>query len=267
MEILLAALVGGFLLFNSAATPQKAEKVIEAALRKTYPRATFIDAQVEGKRGRAVMKGNFRRIRLEMRGIGEVSGLPLSAARPDAKTGHLGHLELALRDFRFNGAPVENAEFTFDDVAYDMDALKKTSKLMIVRSGPAKAHLTLTARAMDTLFAGSLKGVRDIKIALRDGRVIMDAKKVLPLFDLGLPFIFTSRPEARGSEIWLTDGRVAMENTTGFTLPVKNLLGDLNPIFTFDEEKKWPFRVQITSVRAQNDTLEIDANMIFVGAQ
>ena len=146
MEILLAALVGGFMLFNSAASPQKAEKVIEAAMRKTYPRATAIDAKVEGKRGRAVLKGNFRSIRLQMTGIGELSGLPFLAAREGAKAGHLGRLELALRDFGFNGVPVESAEFTFDDLAYDVDALKKTNKFMIISSGAAKAHSSSARR-------------------------------------------------------------------------------------------------------------------------
>src|SRR5688572_1733945 len=136
MEILLAALLGGFLLFNSAATPEKAEKIIESALQKTYPRGT-VNAEVEGKRGRAVLKGNFRRVRLEMTGIGDVDGLPFLPAREDSKKGHLGRLELALRDFRFNELPVENAEFGFDKVVYDVDALKKTSKLMLVSSGPA----------------------------------------------------------------------------------------------------------------------------------
>ncbi len=280
MEILLAALVGGFLLFNANATPQKAEKIIEASLRKTYPRAT-IDAQVEGKRGRAVLKGNFRRVRLEMAHLGNVSDLPFGAAGSGAgttvaasgnapgvapvegKAGHLGRLELALRDFHYNDLPVESAEFAFDDVTYDMDALKRTSKLMLWRSGPASGRLILDAPALERLFARSLKGVRDVKISLRDGRVIMNAKKVLPLFDLGVPFILTARPEPRGNEIWLTDGRVAMENTTGFSLSVKNLLNDLNPIYAFDPERKGPFRVRIISVDAQNDKMDIGAELTF----
>ena len=281
MEILLAALVGGFLLFNASATPQKAEKAIEASLRKSYPRAT-IDAQVEGKRGRAVLKGNFRRVRLAMSGIGDVDGLPLGAAgsapgnapgsdgansaEPPRKSGHLGRLELALSDFRFNEVPVESAEFAFDDVTYDLGALKKSSKLLLWRSGPASGRLTLGAAAMETLVARSLKGVRDVKISLRDGRLVMNAKKVLPLFDLGLPFILTARPEPRGNEIWLTDGRLAMENTTGLSLSVKNLLNDMNPIYAFDPEGKGPFRVRIKSVVAQNDKMDIVADLTFVGA-
>lgn len=267
MEILLAAFLSGFLLFNSAATPHKAAKLLEAAMHKTYPHATAIKAEVQGKRGRAVLKGNFRRIRLEMTGINDLSGFPFLAAREGAKASHLGRLELVLRDFRFNGVPVESAEFTFNEIAYDIDALKKTSKLMIISSGPSKAHLVIGAPSLDTLFEASLKGVRDTKITLRDGRIVMNAKKVLPLFDLGVPFVFTSRPEAQGNEIWLTDGRVDMENTTDFKLPVKNLMGDLNPVFAFDSERKWPFRVQVTDVAAQNDKLEITADLTFIGAQ
>jgi hypothetical protein len=238
--------------------------VIEASLRKTFPRAT-VNAEVEGKRGRAVLKGNFRRVRLELANVGNIQGLPFVPAHKAEKVGHLGRLELALRDFQFNGLPVEKAEFAFDKVEYDTKALKETSKLMLLRSGPATARMTIGAPALETLMARNLKGITDVKMSLRDGRVVMNGKKQLPLVEIGVPFTFTARPEPRGNEIWLTDARVAMENVTGFTFPVKNLLGDLNPIYAFDPEGKWPFRVRITNVTAQNDSMEIATDFAFTG--
>lgn len=265
MEWLLAALVGGFLGFNALATPDRAAKMLEATLRKTYPQAT-VNAEVEGKKGRAVLKGHFRRVRLEMSGIGDIDNLPFSTG-PAKKVGYLGRLELALRDFRFGGLPVESSEFTFEDVAYDFNALKNQSKLSIVQCGPAGANIVLGASALQQHFGDSLEGVSDIRISLRDGLLHLDAKKKLPLIPIGVPFHLSARPIMKnGNEIWLTQGRLSFENTTGLSLRVNNLLADLNPIYQFDPEKKWPFRIQLTSVNAQNNQMQINAALHFANA-
>ena len=47
MGYLLAALAGGFLLFNSVATPNRAERKVESALRKQFPGAA-VDVEIEG---------------------------------------------------------------------------------------------------------------------------------------------------------------------------------------------------------------------------
>ena len=262
MEWLLAALVGGFLGFNALATPDRAAKTIEASLRKTYPGAT-VNAEVEGKKGRAVMKGHFRRVRLEMSGIGDLDNLPFSTG-PATKVGSLGRLELALSNFRFGGLPVESSEFAFEDVAYDFNALKKDSKLSIVQCGAAQAKIVLGARALQQHFGDSLEGVSDVKISLREGLLHLDAKKKLPLIPISVPFHLSARPVVKNqNEIWLTEGRLSFENTTGLSLRVNNLLADLNPIYSFDPQKKWPFRIQLTSVGAQNNQMQINADLHF----
>ncbi len=264
MEWLLAALLGGFLGFNAMATPGRAEKTLEASLRKTYPQAT-VNATVEGKKGRSVLKGNFRRVRLELGHMGALDNLPFSVGT-GTKLGYLGRLELVLNDFRFGGLPVQSSEFDLNDVAYDFAALKKDSKLSIVQCGPANAKIVLGAEALQQSFGSTLEGVTNVKIALRDGLLQMDAKKTLPLIKIGVPFHLTATPIVKnGNEIWLTDGHLSFENTTGLSLRVNNLLADLNPIYTFDAEKKWPFHVNLTGVNAQNNQMTVFADLVFAG--
>lgn len=265
MEWLLAALLGGFLGFNAMATPGRAEKALEASLRKTYPQAT-VNATVEGKKGRSVLKGNFRRVRLELGHVGALDNLPFSAGK-GTKLGYLGRLELSLNDFRFGGLPVQSSEFNFNDVAYDFEALKKESKLSFVQCGPANARIILGAAALQQSFGNTLEGVTDVKIALREGLLHMDARKTLPLIKIGVPFHLTATPIVKNSnEIWLTNGQLSFENTTGLSLRVNNLLADLNPIYTFDAEKKWPFRVNLSGVGAQNNQMTVLADLVFAGA-
>ena len=62
MGWLLAILAGGFLTFNAVVTPDKAASEAEKALKKQFPGAE-IQVKIEGKRGKDVLNGRFRKSR------------------------------------------------------------------------------------------------------------------------------------------------------------------------------------------------------------
>lgn len=80
MNPLLAALAGGYLLFNSAALPRKAEQKFESALQQAFPTAK-IDVHIKGKRGFDVINGKFRSVRVEMRDF-QLKPAPAPPASP-----------------------------------------------------------------------------------------------------------------------------------------------------------------------------------------
>ncbi|HVF10245.1 MAG TPA: hypothetical protein VNA16_05555, partial [Abditibacteriaceae bacterium] len=45
-----------------------------------------------------------------------------------------------------------------------------------------------------------------------------------------------------------------------------SLLGDVNPIYVFDRRKKWPFRVNLTSIQTPANKLEIYGKLTFAAA-
>lgn len=260
MGFLLAALLSGVLGFNAMATPEKAAQVMESALRKRYPGAE-IKATVAGKRGRDVINGRFQSVRLEMSKIGAIDGVPLGAAVGKAKKlGQVGHFELALHDFTFDKTPVESAELTVDNVAYDFNALKNKNQLSVVQCGPGVAHIIVAADALESLLAEKFPTLKDLDLTMKDGQVRVSGKKVVPLINFPIPFHLTARLEVHNTnEIWVVDERVAFETVTGFSLPVSKLFESMNPVYAFDKEKKWPFAVQITSLTADSDKMDLKA--------
>ncbi len=265
MGILLAALLGGFFGFNAVATPDRVEQIMEDSLRKRYPGAQ-IDATVEGKRGKDVVKGRFRRVRLEMSHLGDVDSVPLEPGPPSKQLGKVDHFDLALRDFTFDHTPIESATVSVDDISYDLGALKAKNQLRIVNTGIGTAHLTLAAAALEELLYTRLDNVQDAHLHFQDGRIHVNGKKVLPIIHLRVPFHFWARPEVRhGNEVWLTGERAAFEDTTGLSLSVSSIfkLKQWNPIYVFDRDRKWPFEVQVTEIIANEDKLEVNANLRF----
>ncbi len=263
MGYLLAALAGGFLFFNSQATPDKVAGRIETVLRRQFPGAQ-VDVDIKGKRGLNVVKGRFREVRLSMSNFKTAGvALPPVQMNPNPKKkGRIGRALVQLRDFDFNGIQVELAELELGDVVYDLDALKK-SQLGIVSVGPGRAHLIVSAAALQSLVQERVKDVKNARIALQNGQLRLTGTRATPILG-DVPFALTARPQVRnGNQIWLANAVVTLG---GQELPealTQNIIGPLNPIFAFDDSKL-PFRVALKTLSARNDKIELSGDVSFV---
>ena len=266
MGYLLAALLGGFLVFNSQATPRKAEKIAEASLQKRFPGAQ-VDVAIEGKRGFNVLHGKFTRVRVALAGFGTLAELPLQMTPQAKNRGRVGILELQLRDFIWNDLKVDAADLTFKDVVFDRDLLKREGRINIVSCGPGTVRLTIPAGSLETLTRARLKDVQEARLTLQNGQVRVTGKRAAPLVGVLMPFTMTADLRARnGGEIWLSEPKVSVGDLPLPAMLTNSLLGDVNPIYVFDRQKKWPFRVQLTSIQTPANKLEINGGLTFVPA-
>lgn len=263
MGYLLAALVGGFFLFNSQATPQRAERAIEKVLAQRFPGAT-IDAEIEGKKGRDVLKGRFRRVKLSLANFElEGSGLGVQVVPNVKSEGRVGRFELSLRDFSYSGLKVGSLEMGFDDATFDWKALKNHSQLKVARCGPGQAALSLASSSLEPLLKTRLKDVQNMKLAVMpNNRVRLSGTRPAPLINTPIGFEVSGRLEVRrGREIWLADPRAEMGGVP-LTAPLaRAVVGSLNPVYQFDAEGKAPFAINITELKTDRNTVELKADM------
>ncbi len=257
MGYLLAALLGGFLAFNSFATPQKAARMAQDALQKAYPGSTA-RVQIEGKRGSNVLKGKFRLVRVEMSDV-TLAALPFSPSQGAKKIGRAEKIELQLVNAKFLGLPIARANFDFQDVEYDFDALRKRSQFQIVRSGPAQMRLQLGAPALQTLFAERLGDIENLTIAFQNDRLLLTGQR--DVLGFKTPIELTARPVGAGNAVRLENVVIKVGGVALPAAAASALLKDLNPVYTFDREGNWPFNVEVQSVTAQNNALNLTANL------
>jgi len=268
MGYLLGALVGGVLFFNSQATPNRAEREVEKSLQARYPGAK-IDAEIKGKRGFDVLNGRFKEVTVEMAQFemgGPGEGVSLQAVPSAKKQGRLGRTDIKLHDFTWETLKVDSIELNVQELIYDWDALKNDSALKIVNCGPVTARIVIPAASLQSAIAPKLKDVQDVRIGFKDGLVHINGSRAMPLIG-NVAFTLTAKLQARnGNEIWLVEPRVAAPAMPGLSLPADMLLRDVNPVYVFDKEKAWPFRVQIQNIAANNDKLDLSGNLVFVPA-
>ncbi|MBV9469765.1 MAG: LmeA family phospholipid-binding protein, partial [Abitibacteriaceae bacterium] len=258
------AILGGFFLFNSQATPSKVEHKAQAALQKRFPGAQ-VQVHVEGKRGTDVLHGKFKTVQINLGNLGRINGLPLLPADNARHQGHVGHFELQMRDFIWNDLPLELASFSFDDLSYDLDALKKDALLKLVHSGPSSARLVVPAVSLEAVVRTRIQDIQNPHVTVRGNTITIEGKKPLPLVEVPVPFTLTANLEAHnGGEVWLTHPQVKMVDVPVGPTIGNSLVGHVNPIYVFDREHKWPFRVNITNIHAQNNKLQLDADLPFI---
>lgn len=256
MGYLLAALLGGFLYFNSQATPDKAAELAQKAISQRFPGAK-VSVEIEGKKGRDVLKGRFKTIRASISDF-TLQDFPFGIG-DGKKLGRAGLVELKLKNFVWVDIPVESAEFRFNEVQYDLKALKDDAQLQIVKSGPATAHLQLAAPALQKAFSAKLKDIQDPNLSLENGEWKLTGKR--SFFGAPVPFVFTATPTGQGNRVVLENAKVS---AAGLPIPpffLPNLMKELNPIYVFDPENKWPFSIDLTNVGAQNGLLDMRANL------
>lgn len=264
MGYLLAAILGGFLFFNSQATPQRVEHAAQAGLQKRFPGAQ-VQVHVEGKKGIDVLHGKFKNVQVSLTHLGRINGLPLSLADHPRHTGHVGHFELDMRDFTWNDLALESVSFVFDDVTYDLDALKKATLIKLANSGPASARILVPAASLENVVRTRMTDIESPHVTVRGDTIEVSGKKPIPLIGVPVPFTLTAHLVARrGNEVWLVNPIVSMADVPVTGAIGNSLIGHVNPIYAFDREKKWPFLVNLTRIQGQNNKLELDADLTFV---
>ena len=257
MGYLLAALLGGFFAFNAAVTPQRAERVAEKALQKQYPTAK-VNVEIEGKRGKAVLNGNFSRVRVELADL-TLQDLPFSPQAVPKKIARAGKIELELRNLVWLGLPLSRASFDFQNVAYDFDALKNRSQFQIIDMDGGKMALQLPLQSFQSSFETRLKDLEQIAISIEGDQFKLSAARDVVGFKT--PVILTARLAGVGNEVRLEDTAVSIGGVKLPPVATAALLRGVNPIYTFDREGKWPFVVNLTSVGGQGDLLDLAGNL------
>ncbi len=258
MGYILAALFGGFFLFNSLATPKRASHAVESALRKKFPGAQ-VRADLQGKRGRDVLNGRFQSARVEISSFTFGQGLQLQVVPSAPNLGRIGHFELALRDFRWHDFHVAQAQMSLDNLLLDWKALRKNSQLKLVASNdPAeprtqgRLRLVLGQDALQSWVSAKYPELQNIRVALASDRSIR-VQGTRALMGAALPFEVSGRLELRGGRVLGVQNPVVSTGGVLLAGPMAAAFTkNLSTLYEIDPQGTWPLAVSNTSLNVQS---------------
>ncbi len=258
-------LLGGFLAFNAFATPSRVEKTAEKSLRQKFPGA-LVNVDIEGKRGADVLKGRFKSVRVELSQVRFVgfpleanASTPANATSKAVKTGSIEHLELRLRDLVFDDLAVTEATLSFDNVRYDFNALRKRSEVRLISFSNGKIALGLKAPALMPLFARRAPEILNPSVELQGGEAILGGDR--PIFGTTAPVLVRGPIVARGQKLELDGARVEVGGLVLSPELAEPIIKDINPLYAFDPDGKWPLRLEIQTIRSDKNVLEFEGTL------
>ncbi len=295
MGWLLAILAGGLFTFNAVVTPDRAADEATKALRKQFPGAD-VEVNIEGKRGKDVLNGRFRKIDIELSNL-TLEELPLQTASapktavlvrepvgtirstsPRAesgpalkaveikpakvkkpKIGKAGEVNIAVSDFKWQNLPVERADFQFNDVEYDFGALKNDSQFKLVRVGKSTMHLELAPDALTPFIAKRVANVSKPNVRLTDGQISVVGER--NFYGLAAPFEVKGKPGFIGSQVILQAPKLLVSGVSVPAMVAMPILKSVNPLYSFDDLEGLPFTVVLTKVEARDGKLQIDGEL------
>jgi len=264
MEVLAVLLLGGLLGFNALATPNRVAKGAEKALRRQFPGAK-VGVEVTGKRGRDVVNGRFKTIRISMENL-SVSTIPVAATAAASsgkdspskrvKIGNIEHLELDLKSLRFGDLPVERVRVSLDGVRYDFGALKNHSELRLISFSNGRIALGVRGDSLAPLFALRAPEIRNPRVEVRGGEIILSGTRDV----LGTPTEVEVRGAvvARGQDIEIGNARVTVGNLLLPAAIADPITRGINPLFRFDPEGTGPFLLRINSIQSENGVIAVE---------
>lgn len=264
----LVGIIAGLLFVNNSITPGDLSRQIEKGLRERLGTVAEVHVKLAGPRGYRMLKGNFSRAEVQIRGF-DVGPLALnSAVTPtvavpspgNPKTGHVREFIVDCRDFTYDGCRIEKLVLSLHNVRYDLDAAKERNQLHIFSMDPGTAEVQVPEWSLQNKMRSMLEGVTQAKLLLLPGKVLVTGQK--EVLHVRLPFSVEGRLVPRKNEVhfarpWLKVGVVGLPR--GFT---EWLLEEINPVFTFDEKQEFPFTADIGAISIQKKTLCAEANLI-----
>jgi len=267
MESLALLLLGGYFGFSALATPGRVAKRAESALHRQFPGAQ-VGVEVQGKRGRDVVNGRFKTIRISLANLSfaslpVASGADLPANDPApakrVKVGHIGHFELDLKSLQFGDLPVERVNVSFDDVRYDFGALKNHSELRLLSFSNGRIALAVRGSSLGSLFSIRAPEISDPKVEVRGGEIILSGTRDV----LGTPTSVEVRGPvvARGQNIEIGDARVSVAGTALPPTLANPITRGINPLFRFDPQGKGPFLLHVSSIQSEDGLIQIQGEL------
>lgn len=293
MGFLFSALAGGFLFFQTQATPQKAAAKLEKALRRKFPDAK-IQVEVEGKRGLNVISGKFGLVKVRMEGfkaganslalyaVPVVRGVdsrpahdsgalivtaPVAVPSRSVKTGSFGKAIVELRDFGFETTRIDEADIEVNELVYDFNALTKRGQLAIVSAGPGSSRIRLGETSLESIVKFKLPQVQNPRVNISGGLLHLSGSRAAPIIGTPINFSISAKPVARGGELWAEEVRMSLGGANLPQFVSNSLLYDLNPVFVFNPDGKLPFRVVSSNIVMHEKAVEFLGSLAFVPVQ
>ncbi|MCS7264519.1 MAG: DUF2993 domain-containing protein [Armatimonadetes bacterium] len=261
--------IGGLILiliFFTQVTPEKVERELEKALRKSLT-AKSVDVELEGSPGFPTLQGKFKSLTIRVDGLSFSGGqllemLPIRFTDKPEKEGRVGKVVLSLHESIYEGLTISELEAHAYDVRFDLKGSVKEKRLVLLSATSGTLSGFISSNSTQKYLANQAikHGIESLKVQLKHETVEIEGMWKVELAGANIakiPFNAIAELFPTGNEIrWrLKEARIAelIPLPSGW---VQGRLQNFNPLIRFDLS---PIQVQIKNLKVLPEGIYIFA--------
>lgn len=181
-------------------------------------------------------------------------GLPLFTEPERSKSGKARRLDIELDDFMLAGLRIDSLRASIPDCRYDFPLASRKGKIRLSKSGTGQGSVTVMAKDLEAFILKKYQEIKRVSVALDHGRVRVEGfgEFLIVKANFSVDALLTAQ---NGSQLVLSDAKIAFDGRPADEIASKTLLATLNPVVDLDRDLHLFGAIQVDSVTLEQDRL------------
>ena len=189
--------------------------------------------------------------------IGDIIGGVLTGG-----VGRIGKMQINASNFSYDGVKYQGLNAGLGEIKFDWGkALRGDFDVKSVQ--PGNLGLSLRSEQATRLIAPRLPSVRDVKLRFDNGLAYLGGRT--NFYGLKVPFEAGGKLSVQTNQVRADDLRLSISKLRLPSFVLNEITKSVNPLYDFDEKKKWPIAVNLNAANSDNDVLAMHGGLQWLG--
>jgi len=189
--------------------------------------------------------------------IGDIIGGVLTRG-----VGRVGKMQINASNFSYDGVRYQGLNAGLGEIKFDWGkALRGDFDVKSVQ--PGNLGVSLRSEQATRLIAPRLPSVRDVKLRFDNGLAYLGGRT--DFYGLKVPFEAGGKLSVQTNQVRADDLRLSISKLRLPSFVMNEVTKSVNPLYDFDENKKWPIAVNLNAANSDNDVLAMRGGLQWLG--
>jgi len=176
--------------------------------------------------------------------------------------GRIGKMQINASNFSHDGVRYQGMNAGLGEIKFDWGkALRGDFDVKSIQ--PGNLGVSLHSAQATKLIAPRLPSVRDVKLRFDNGLAYLGGRT--DFYGLKIPFEAGGKLSVQTNQVRADDLRLSISKLRLPSFVMNEVTKSVNPLYDFDEKKKWPIAVNLNAANSDNDVLAMRGGLEWLG--
>ena len=190
-------------------------------------------------------------------GLGDILGTVFTQG-----AGRIGKMQINASNFSYDGVRYQGMNAGLGEIKFDWaKALRGDFDVKSIQ--PGNLGVSLRSDQATKLITPRLPSVRDVKLRFDNGLAYIGGRT--DFYGVKVPFEAGGKLSVQTNQVRAEDMRLSIARLRLPSFVMNEITKSVNPLYDFDEDKKWPIAVNLNTANSDNDVLAMRGGLKWLG--